>query len=157
MNKSSWVPWAANHHKLEARNNGNSSSRTSGDRKSELRCGQGWSSWKLTGENHPCPTWLLAPAADPGTPGLVDTSLQYLPPSSHGLRVSVSESSLLSLTRTPVIRFRDHQKSKTISSPKPYWIWRPYFQVRSHPEFPSEHGFGGTLFSPLHQTNEQST
>ena len=33
-----------------------------------------------------------------------------------------------------------------------------YFQIRSHSEVPSDHGFRGTLFNPLHETKtiEQS-
>lgn len=127
-----------------------------------MRCKWGWWSGGREGRTAPTPAltsatcqqslaglglWIRHCAACPDT----------AQPSR--LRVSVFGAALLPPTRTPVTRFRAHSKSKMTVSPQPRWIWKPFFQIRSHPEVPGEHGFWGTLSNLLHQTKttEQSS
>ena len=48
-------------------------------------------------------------------------------PWPYFLRVSVSKCPPCLLTGMPITGLGAHPKSKMISSPDPYWIWRPYF------------------------------
>lgn len=125
-----------------------------------LRCGQGWWAWRLRrGPPHALPSlvFVSSPGQTLASRCIVAISASIFTRPSF-LCVSVFESLLHSLTRIPVIGFGAHPKSQTLSSLQPYWIWGPCFQMRSHPKVPGEHGFWGTLFNPLHQTEtpEQS-
>lgn len=119
-----------------------------------LGCRQGWWPWRLRrGPPHTLPSlvFVSSPGQTLACGCIVAISASIFTWPSF-LCVSVFESLLHSLTRIPVMGFGGHPKSQTLSSPQPYWIWRPCFQMRSHPKVPGEHGFWGPLFNPLHQT-----